>query len=39
LTDNYLRVEVSGNPGTRLEPVRITGLSENGLVGARGEAA
>ncbi|HEX9585960.1 MAG TPA: tRNA (N(6)-L-threonylcarbamoyladenosine(37)-C(2))-methylthiotransferase MtaB [Gammaproteobacteria bacterium] len=39
LTDNYLRVEVSGNPGTRLEPVRITGLSENGLVGARVEAA
>lgn len=39
LTDNYLRVEVSGNPGTRLEPVRITGLSEDGLVGERVEAA
>lgn len=39
LTDNYLRVEVPGKPGGRVERVRITGLSEDGLVGERLDAA
>lgn len=39
LTDNYLRVEVPGKPGQRVERVKITGLSEDGLVGERWAAA
>ncbi len=38
LTDNYMRVELRGEAGGRLEPVRITGVTEDGLEGVRLEA-
>ena len=35
LTDNYLRVEAEAAGPNRVEPVRITGLTEEGLAGER----
>jgi len=39
LTDNYVRVELSGESGGGLEAVRITGVTEDGLEGVRLDAA
>ena len=35
LSDNYLRVEAEGEPSNRVEPVHITGITEDGLKGER----
>ena len=35
LSDNYLRVQAEGDASDRVEPVRITGVTEDGLEGER----
>jgi threonylcarbamoyladenosine tRNA methylthiotransferase MtaB len=39
LTDNYMRVELKGEAGGRVEAVRITAVTEEGLKGVRLETA